>query len=204
MCVTHPVDPAAVLTVGGAGAETEHPIDDGAADCDAALVARVAVLCRSNLGARIPTVAVEARLWHQEPQGSPLGALAEQRALRTAEYLDTLDVKQLREHVVGAEADVTTLHRCIVNVDGGGRCAGSGVDAANVDVGVLVVVVGRIANTGAGERQVRSEACQVIDILESFRVDLLLREGGDTDRNVLQPLLAAGRRDEDLLQAAAL
>src|SRR5262249_57680824 len=85
----------------------------------------------------------------------------------------------------------------------GGRCGGSGVEGANGDVGVLVVVVGRIANTGAGERQVRSEACQVIDILESFRVDLLLREGGDTDRNVLQALLTTGCGNEDFLEAGA-
>ena len=138
-----------------------------------------------------------------ESHHAAFGAGAEQRALRSAQHLDPVEVEERRKDVDRAEPDMPALDRRIVDVNAGGRGAGLGVDAADVDVRILVVVIGRGAVAVALERDPGAQSRQVVDAAQPLRVEFFLAERGDADRNVLQSLAAAGRRDHDFFECAA-
>src|SRR5262249_43503264 len=116
----------------GARAESELPLNHGAAQGGADLVARAAVLGCGETHSRVTVDRREARLRLDETDGTALGARAEQCALRASENLYSIEVENQGRRV-GPRYDAvveTDLHRHFVDIDAGGRVTGdAGGDA---------------------------------------------------------------------------
>ena len=150
---------------------------------------------RTNVG----RILLQARFGRDEPNRAAFGSGTEQRALRTAQHLDALDVEQRRIGIERAEGQVATLDRRVVDVDAGRGRTGRGVDAADRDVGGIRVVV----HGTARERHAGRQARQVIDRAHALRVHQCLAEHADADRHILQALFATLRGHDDFVERSA-
>ena len=174
------VDVAADVAGEDAGAEAELVLDDRAADGAAGLVAPVAVLGRGHLGAGVRRIAGQAGRRGDEADGAALGAGPEQGALRAPQHFDALEVEQGGEGraAAGDDADgAALLQGGVVQVDaGGGRAERAGDDAADGDVGNVVVAAAAEGHGGDVPRQ-------VLNVLHALLVERALSDGGDAQRH---------------------
>src|SRR5690348_13603370 len=91
----------------------------------------------------------QSRLWRNEANRATFRAGSEQRALRSAQNLDTVEIEEGGKGIHGSEPDVPALDGRVIDVDAGRRGTRLRVDTPDADVRILVVVVGRRAVTVA-------------------------------------------------------
>ena len=133
--------------------------------------------------------AARCRGGHADCAGS--GVSAKQRALRTAQYLDTLDVGKIEDRADRAtDIDAIQVHADL-GVDGVvGRPRGDAADGHQRDRAYALV----------DDVEVRCERVEVLQIGDAVLAQHVGTECGDGDRYLLQVLLALLRSDDDLLQ----
>ena len=197
------VDPPAVFPVESAQSKSESVLDDGPADGGAEFVRRAAVVRTRKLRAHVHRVCMQIGRGLNEADRAALGSGTEERSLRSAQHLDTLEIEQSRECVERREGDVAPLNRRIVDIDAHRRSAGRGIDAANVDVRIFVVEITGGRGAVALKGDARGEACQIIDAAQPLDIQFLLGKCRRADGDVLQTLRAARRRDHNFLEAGA-
>src|SRR3546814_13197847 len=76
----------------------------------------------------------EVRLRGDVADGAAFRSGAEQRALRTAQHLDALEVEDRGQRIVGTEAERAHLDRRVVDIDPGRPCARARRNAADADL----------------------------------------------------------------------
>ena len=184
------VDPAAVTAVPDAGAHAELAVDDRCAASDTGLIARRATLGVRDLGTRIAARLGQAWLVGDEPDGATLGAGAEQRALRTTQDLDTIDVEGLGQCLVRVKGQRAHLDGRVVDVDTGRTCATGGGYAADRDV----------VGAGVVDVDTRRELGDVLEVLDAAQVEAFLVQRRHAQRHLAQRLFVTGRGDDDLAE----
>ncbi len=127
------VDVAALVPQVDADSQCEHALDHGYIQNPILVVVESAVMRLRQVGADRCTERIQVGLFRDESNRAAHRARAVQRALRTAQHLDTLQIEQLRLHraVVQAVADG---HRDFVDVDADRRRSRRRTDAADLDV----------------------------------------------------------------------
>ncbi len=136
-------------------------------------------------------------LARDEPDRAADRVLAEQRALRTAQDLDALEVEQIQDRAL------RTAVIDVVDVDRHARLERQRVvaeaDAADERRG------GRApARAERLDDRVRRERVDHRDVGEVARLEVLARERGDRERRLLEVLLAETRGDDDFLEPSLL
>ncbi len=195
-----PVYPATVLSIPGTGSKPERTVGDRASDRRPGLVGRSPAVGGAYLRTSVGAVVLEAGLIADEAHGTAFGAGAEQGPLRAAQNLDPIQVEDLRRSAVGADVHVVgaAQHRRVIQIDGRGRCAGAGLDTADLDIAQrrAEAVLQREIQSGRDGRN-------VADAAHAAGVHILLSEGADTDRDFvdIDGGLLRGR-DRDLSEAA--
>jgi hypothetical protein len=123
------------------------------------------------------------RTLRPDADGAAGRVAAEHRALRAAQHFDAIDLDEL----VGQEAGSADLPNA-VDVGADAR------NAAHAEV--------RAAGAAAAARDehVRDALADFFEVIDAARLEAVARDRDDRDRNLLQVLLAAGRRDDDLLE----
>src|SRR6185437_9903912 len=195
--IVRQVDVPAGLASEDAGPETQSVLDDRPAERHACLIRRVAALRRQPLCAPIRRIAGEAGSGLDVTDRTPLRAAAEQRALRAAQDLDTLQVEQRRHRraVLRAEsAGGSLLQSRLVQIEArGGRRAALLTDAANRYGGVTRGLAPR-------QPQTRHRGLEIGDRLDALLIQSLLRLGGNGQRNAIDDVAAARCGNDDLLE----
>ena len=181
------VDPAAVLPVPGADAETQLVAHDRAADGRAHFIAGGAALGGGDLGMRGAGEGGQAGLVGDIADRAALCPGAEQRTLRSAQHFDPGEVEHVGQRIGRLHIDVADLHRGVVDIDAGGARSGGGADPADRDV-----VVGRV------DREPRGEFRQILRILDAHDVELFRVERADADRHARQDFGFARGGDHDV------
>ena len=124
------------------------------------------------------------------------GIFAEQRALRSAQYLNALDIQGLEDGAVRA------AHEHAVDHDADGRIEGFldvlKADAAQGNGGVIGA-----AGADLIEDDIGDGVLHVANVLEKSALDHVLRDGGDRRRHVLKVFFPLARGDRDFFQTAA-
>src|SRR6185437_6529219 len=164
------IDVAAIMSVRGAGAHAEYSVDQRHVDCGTDFLGRIASLGKGEVATCVDVKLGSAGLRRDEADGAAFRAGTEQRALWSAQYLDALEVEDLRPDAAAQAAERgTVLDRGIVDVDTG--CAGTRIrcDAADGDVGygARVVAVAR-------ELHARRHLGDVVDLADVVLVERLL------------------------------
>src|SRR6185437_3318256 len=191
---------AAVAPVVRAGSESQHAIDDRTAGGYASLIARIAVVCTGKLRTHVTAVGAQARVRCYESYGAAFGAGPEESSLRTSKHLDSLHVEKDREGSDTAEADVARLDRRVIEVHAGGGGAGTRLDTADRNIGVLIIVVRGGGQAVALEIHSWGEQRDIVDVAHALAVELLLAERADADWHILQAFGAPLRGHNNFLQ----
>ena len=106
-----------------------------------------------HFAAPVEAALIEVGLPGDETHRTTLGAGAEQRALRSAQHLDAIQIEDHREPAVHTGIDVVGAadQRRVIEVDAGGRRTGTGLDAADLDIRLRrPIVVLRARRSGPG------------------------------------------------------
>ncbi len=117
--------------------------------------------------------------------------LAEQRTLRSAQHLDTLDVDR-RHHLPDRIRHVMAVQ---IEARAGRRQCDRTIVADTADVHRLDV-----ATIGRRERQIRHALADVCDVVDALRLHGIGADGRYRHRQVLEALLTAASRDDDLFE----
>src|SRR5690606_17631212 len=129
-----------------------------------------------------------------QPNGAADAVLSEQRALRSAQHLQALEIDQL--HVRAGQRAVID----VVDVDRDRRLERVREivldDAAQADRARRSVVTDVLS-----EERIRHRDANVLDVLEASLDEIVAGEGRDGDRGGLDVLLAEARGDDDLFDA---
>ena len=141
----------------------------------------------------LPLIVLEVRLPRDDVQGAAAGVLAEQGSLRAAQDFHALDIHRVQvvalhapeEHAIDVDSDRRVVGRANVGL----------ADAANVDHR-------RAAPRGAAfaEQQVGDGLPDVGEAFYRALREILRADRGHRNRDALQGLRRAARRDDDLLQ----
>jgi len=81
---------------------------------------------------------------------------------------------------------VAALDRCVIDVDTGGRDTGRRLDSADGNIGVLIIVIGGGTHALSDEGDARRHPGDIVDVVQSFRLDCLLAERRDAHRHIHQ------------------
>ena len=189
------VDPAAIVLLADNEARREHIVDDGQVDRHVGAVVAAAAVGGGTAGAGLEVEIVQLCIVGEHPHHAVQRARAVQRALRSAQHFDVVQVIgiQVRFHRGSHEAE---RHRIEVVADGAraGEQRTCGGHAAYREQGFAA-----LAGDVDGDARYLTEC--VRDALKARLVEIGAGRDGHRDGHVLQALLALLRRDDDLLEA---
>ena len=150
------------------------------------------VAARHGRGKRRRTVDVARHVFER----SGNGVLAVQGALRAAQHLEPRDVENVQQRRLRAcQVDVVDVNPH-AGIESPQRVALAHAADVHVDRAAGRPVLGNL--------HVRNEAVQILDIRDVLGLDGGGSDGRDGERDVLQVLRPAPRRDDDLLQPAVV
>ena len=134
------------------------------------------------------------------PDGTADGTRAEQCALRSPQYLDSIQVEDLgaraaRRSGAGQGADG---NRCLIDVELRGRRVAAAEDATNRHVAIVLLIGERRRDDQTGR-----DAREIREILDVQIVHRPLGHRHDADRNLVEALFAPLGGDDDLLEAGS-
>ncbi len=119
--VVDPVDPAAIAAVECARAKAELAFDNRAARREAAFVSGFAALRVCDLASAVSAVVVQVGLRRNEAYRSALRSGAVQRALRTSQHFDALEIEHCGKTCRRCRAELTNVNRRVVDINAGRR-----------------------------------------------------------------------------------
>jgi len=127
------------------------------------------------------------RRFRVEPDSTARRVASVQRALRAAQDFDAIEVDELAQQqaVVGNLPDAVDVGADVRDAADRERCS---IGAAEI----------------AGDDEVRHYGFQVFHVLDALAFEHVACEGDYRQRHVLQVLLAASRRDDDLFEPALI
>jgi len=180
------LDPAVALVVDAGHAQREA-VDDRRVDH--AGEDPGVVFADAHLGVGLELV---GRLLGVDRHRAGRAVAAEQRALRTLQHFDALDVVERGQRRAGAGGvDAVDVHA--------DRRVGADAEVAGRDAAQFVARLGRAA---AGDHEARDEAVQLRHVGRAGVADQVLAHDLDADRHVLQRLVTALGPDDHFLEHA--
>ena len=190
-----PVDIAAIATDPARQRQAQLVGDQRGGHRCANLARRRAVLRGRPFGLGIEVGGAQAGLGGDEAHRAAFGPGAKQRALRSAQHLDPLQIEHRGERIGRGIADLTALDWRIVDIDAGGCRADGRTYTPNGDIGL-------IAKAAGIELDARRLAHQPRDVLDAAFIEHLLRKGADAQRHLAHGFGMAGGRHDDFTGAS--
>ncbi len=189
------VDVTGVGAAEGRHAQGHRVIGERDIQCHAAGLAGAAFLDRAATQRHAALQAAEVRWRSDIAHHATHGAGAVQRALRTLEHFNPLQVGRVnvRRHSAARGIRIDRANRCFVNIEGSARCrlCHAGGDAAQCDLGKALAE--------RGQRQAWYLRDVVFQLDLAVAGQLFCRDSTNRSRHIDRCLFALLRRDDDFV-----